>query len=159
MDGLSLTSSIAGLISLATEVVCFGYTYCSALREYEQEVLAITNEISQLSGILHALQLGINEPETEEVQLRSCSLPMQHAGTIIKDRLQIIPRDQLIACEQTLVEITQVLAKLSPQAEKKWKNLAQRMQWPLKRGSLKELIGRLERHKTTFIIAFSSHGT
>lgn len=55
MDVLSLAASVWGLVALASGIVRFCYTYQTTMSEYKREIQAITSEVSELSGLLHAL--------------------------------------------------------------------------------------------------------
>lgn len=155
MDPLSIAASVAGLIGLTGQLVRFGYTYASGVLEYRRELQEITNEAVQLSGILCAIQPLVGDAGNA-AQLVTGDWSHQSR---LESKSQILQVDEIAACEQTLLEITQELVRLSPQAGEFWKNTAKRLQWSLKRVPLVTLLARLERHKTTFSLALSAFGT
>jgi hypothetical protein len=136
MDGLSVAANVAGLISLANELIQFGYMYGSSALGYQQEVQAVTSEITQLSGILNAIQPIIQR----------C-----HDNPVLR-------KEDVDSCKETLLEIEQVLASASPEAGRLWRT-GRRLIWPLKQRTLKTLLEIVVKHKATFILGLAAQGT
>lgn len=154
MDPISGIVTVADLISFASDIIRFSYTCVSGIREYKREVEAITSETTQLCGILQAIKPIINRSDT--VPHYAPSLTMRDA-TVQKPAL--VRESDLIDCEQILQEIMQVLQDLSPQTGEFWKNAGRKVRWSLQTVPLQTLLGRLERSKTAFILAFCAYGT
>lgn len=156
MDPLSFAASLSGLVTIANQLLRYCYTYASTAVKYQREVQGITTEITQISGILHAIQsIIVDIPEVPNPD----SVGVRIEGTHLRSTLQIFRMEEIVSCEQTLLEITSQLGKLSPRSPTFWKITKKKILWPLKRPSLAMLLDRLERHKTTFILVLSAYGT
>lgn len=156
MDPLSFAASLTALVTIANQLLRFCYTYTCTAVKYQREVQAITTEITQLSGILHAIQsIILDIPEGQSLNHEG----VRTDGAPLRGTIQIFRMEEIVSCEQTLLEITSQLGKLSPQSTTFWKITKKKLLWPLKRPSLAMLYDRLERHKTTFILALSAYGT
>ena len=55
-DPLSISASIAGLMTIADIVIRNGYKYIKAVRESDKAVASLINEVNSLSGTLHSLR-------------------------------------------------------------------------------------------------------
>jgi hypothetical protein len=156
MDPLSITVSVTTLLSLAGSLVSFGYIYGSTIRDAQKEVRAITEEATQLSGLLHSIQSILDDaaPSNESFLVQS-----QPPHALPKLRPSVLSGDDMRACEQTLREIAMFMSKASPEGGKFWKNTVNRLQWPIKKDSLQALLVRLERNKATVSLSLSAHGT
>jgi hypothetical protein len=157
MDPVSAAASLTGLITVANQLLRYCYAYTCAAVKYQREVQAITTEITQLSGILHAIQsIIVDIPEGHNLDPEGSRTDDAH----LRNTIQLFRMEEtLVACEQTLIEITNQLGKLSPRSTNFWKTTKKKLLWPLKRPSLAILFDRLERHKTTFILVLSAYGT
>jgi hypothetical protein len=159
MDPLSIAASLAGLITITGQLVRFGFTFGSTVHDHQKEVQGITNEVVQLSGILHAIQPIVEDAERiRHTPPQTGCEGADVAGSLRNKRL-IIPVEEIVACENTMVEISQELGKVSLQAGKFWSNTAKRLHWSVKQAPLSTLLNRLERHKATFSLALSAHST
>jgi hypothetical protein len=154
MDPLSITVSVTTLLSLAGSLVSFGYIYGSTIRDAQKEVRAITEEATQLSGLLHSIQSIFDDAAPSHE-----SFLVQPPHALPKLRPGVLSGDDMRACEQTLLEIAMFMSKASPEGGKFWKNTVNRLQWPIKKDSLQALLVRLERNKATVALSLSAHGT
>ena len=57
MDPLSISASVAGLITLADLVLARGFKFLKMIKNANQEVTMLITEITSLYGVLHSLQL------------------------------------------------------------------------------------------------------
>jgi hypothetical protein len=145
MEVIGAASAIAGLVTLANQVLCFCYTYLS--QNTAEEIQALTDEVTQLSGILQALRSVFDDSKPEP-------------GSKPSDELKLLlPTYHFISCEQTLLEIQNSLECFNSNAPSFWKLQSTRLRLPSKKASLDNLIRRIERQKTTFILALSAYGT
>jgi len=88
MDPLSLSASIAGLITLADVVVDRVYTYIKGVKNARKEIAALLTEVTGLFGILNSLRLVVTRYEEPGVQFQS-TMQIHH----------------IYACEKTLVKV------------------------------------------------------
>lgn len=68
MDPFSLSTGLAGLLTLTSSVISAGYRMVQQVRDFESDQISLINEVAQLSGILYTLQ-----PYAAELQHQSCS--------------------------------------------------------------------------------------
>lgn len=84
-DALSIAGSIAGLISIGDIVARRMYHYVRTVRNAESEILALKNEITVLTGVLHNLHLVADDLEGSA---RNNSVRIEHVhgclGTLYK---------------------------------------------------------------------------
>jgi len=159
MDPLSAAANMAGLITLASSAVRLCYTYLSTVNDYHREVQAITNEVTQLFGLLHAIQPLLNDgAESQGPDLLLLSMTDRSQNCVTEAIQPILPADEIDSCKRTLEEITEILGKLKSQDGKSLANITRKLQWPLRRPGLQTFLERLERHKTTFTLVFSARG-
>jgi hypothetical protein len=57
MDPISISASIAGLITLADIVLVRGFKFVKMFKNANQEITMLIAEITSLYGVLHSLQL------------------------------------------------------------------------------------------------------
>ena len=55
-DPLSVSASVAGLITIADIVIRNGYKYITAVKNSDKAVASLVNEVNSLSGTLHSLR-------------------------------------------------------------------------------------------------------
>jgi hypothetical protein len=159
MDPVSATASIAGLIALASAITTFCYTYGTTARDYQKELKTLKEESTQLCGVLSAIKSIIEDAEEDANPVLSFSRVQQPSSMPVSDKIQIIRREDIVSCEDTLLEVMSVLTSLSPQTGKLWKNAMKRIQWPLKKVPLQALLDKMERNKSAFTLALSARGT
>ena len=72
MDPLSVAASVAGLISLAGQLVPALYHLASTIKEAQQDALAVTAEVASMSIVLQGLQkyiIGITQANPPRLQM------------------------------------------------------------------------------------------
>jgi hypothetical protein len=67
MDGLSVASGIAGIVSVADIVVRTLIKYLSEVKDAKRDISALLTETSNLNGILRSLELLARQFQDEEV--------------------------------------------------------------------------------------------
>jgi len=67
MDPLSISASVAGLITLADLVLARGFKFLKMIKNANQEVTMLITEITSLYGVLHSLQLVALRFESEAI--------------------------------------------------------------------------------------------
>lgn len=134
MDPLSVAASVAGLISLAGQLVPALYNLGTSVNEASKDAQAAVTEVSGMSIVLQALEKYV-------------------AGrSIIRaDRLRLITVEHisasLTACVLTYDELDLLLKDLH--IESGFRTLEKAV-WMLKREKVAELVKRIQNHKLTF---------
>jgi hypothetical protein len=136
MDPLSISASIAGLITLADVVFSRTHKYYKGVKNAGEEIKHLASEIRALAGLLHGLRLTLEELEAEA------------EWTHFKAY-------QIYACNMTLTNIRTELDKHSPGATAglPLKTKVQKLKWPFSLPQTKELLSEVERHKSTISMA------
>lgn len=139
MDPLSITSSIAGLMTLADIVFRRTYQYVRAVEDAKKDVQNLANEIRALAGILHNLSLTASALEDEEFDQ---NLRMHHVN----------------ACRHTLMQIDKRLSKTQGDftGHSKLAVIKRKLKWPFSAAETKELLQETTRHKDTISLALSA---
>ncbi|KAI9662308.1 MAG: hypothetical protein M1821_008475 [Bathelium mastoideum] len=131
-DGLSVTASITGLVSLADVVVRRLYKYGSEVRGARKEVNKLIAEVSTFYGLLKSLKL-VAEELSNEPRFQTISLPFVHP------------------CQTVLEEIRTKLDRHAS-TEGRWK-------WPLSSSETKDLLQDVERQKSTIAAVLAVSNT
>lgn len=132
MEMLGITASIVGLIQLSGKVASLGYGYIGAVKRASADVQDLVDELISLSKVLIALrQFADDNPQSEALAtlsgpLRGCTL-----------------------------ELEKLERKLKP-VDSTWRRMLGSLKWPLKEAEMGQVIGRLERLKSLFVIALST---
>ena len=139
-DPLSVSASIAGLITITDAVFRQTFKYVKAVKGAPDEVSSLTSALGTLSGILHNLQLVAAEFE----------------GESFETTFQI---NHVYSCVQTVEKIEKILDKYHtssavPQKMEKIK----RLKWPFSVSEAKALCVEIEQHKTALSLALNVDG-
>lgn len=137
-DPLSVSASIAGLVTLADVVFGRTYKYVKAVKKAPKEISALSNQIGALYGILSNLHL--------------VSLQLEHERADSTTRIHHIN-----SCYQTLEHVKSILDKddTSSTHDERLETLKRRLRWPFSSPEVKDLIAEIERHKTTLGLALN----
>lgn len=139
-DPLSISASIAGLVSLAEVVITKTYKYVRAVRKASSEISALSTEIGSLYGVL--------------CSIRSISLQLEGETFEATTRIHHIH-----ACQKTLEEVKLILDRdRSSSYDEPWETLKHKLRWPFKSSEVKSLMSDIERHKTTLSLALEVDG-
>lgn len=141
MDPLSMASSIAGLISLADVVFRNVYKYGKAVAGAKQEVLALSQEINDLSSLLRTLEALV--------------IDLEDGGDAFNPALG---SNLLGSCQSTLEKIKNKLKKATDsfQSRSKLSGVTRQLKWPFASSETKELMTTISRYKETMTLAVSS---
>lgn len=143
MDPLSISASIAGLISLGAAIVSNGYVLFSKIKRRSEDIQALVNEVASFSGLLVGLQAHLNS------EMKTQENPSLHGiggfGRAWDDAIG--------ECRNILQKVTSLLEEL--QIEKPLRLALNRDSMTGRAG---ELISRIERYKTFFILCFQLNG-
>jgi len=134
-DPLSISSGIAGLISLAGVVIGQCYRYGCAVSGAPEEARRLIAEITGLSGILIGVQSLTAENEKS---------PFPWETTVIE-------------CRQLLEGLSVRLQKYGPDpAKSSSKRIISRLMWPLRRDETADILSAIERHKNSLSLGLDS---
>ena len=137
-DPLSISASIAGLVTLADIVFRRTYNYVKAVKKAPTEISALSTEIGALYGVLSSLHLVSRQLEHEQAD---STTRIHH----------------IHSCYQTLEHLKSILNRddNSSLRDERLEKLQRRLKWPFKSSEVKELIAEIERHKTTLGLALN----
>ena len=140
-DPLSISASIAGLISLTDTAFRRTFNYVRAVKDAPKEISALSSELGILYGLLNSLHLIICQLDKEAFQ-------------------SAVQGHHLISCYRTLENVKAILDKhdVSSFENEKVQNLKKRLKWPFSISDVKGLITEIERHKSTIGLALSADG-
>lgn len=140
MEPLSLAASCAGLISLAVQITQLGLSYVHNVSAFGEDLHAIVEEVIQLNGLLSAIH-----PMLQDVTQINCAA--------------LVRSGDLEACNTTLTQILDALYNSFPRPQQPLRNLKRRLDWPLKKHDIKQLLDKLERHKSTLKLGLVANET
>jgi hypothetical protein len=143
-DPLSIASGIAGLVAIADTIFGRVYSYARAVKGAAKEIEELACEIRNLSGILHGLELVLNEllKDSAEPNLR-----LHHINSCRATLLKI--RNKL--------DSPNIIASQHPSLPNaaKFVSTIQKLKWPFSRSETGDLLAEIERHKATITVALS----
>ncbi|KAI0909632.1 ankyrin repeat-containing domain protein [Ustulina deusta] len=148
MDPLSISASVAGLVTLAGSVFSLAAKYIKDVREAPKEAKDLLDEVKQFSVLLHQLSLVARELEIttmagEEALQDSPNLQWHYVYDCqtILNRVQIGLRQATddLKCSSTFTKIRS------------------RLKWPFSSDDTKEMIQTIQRHKQTINVALSAN--
>ena len=136
-DPLSIAGSIAGLVAIADSIFTRIYRYSRAVRGAKKDIQELGTRIRELSGILHGLEVILNELEND------CETSGQN------------PRlHHVNSCRNTLLKIQNHLdAHKFDNSSTKLQDTFKKWKWPFSETETKSLLDELEQHKTTLDLA------
>ncbi|KAF7510128.1 hypothetical protein GJ744_007027 [Endocarpon pusillum] len=139
-DPLSISASVAGLITIADIVIRNGRKYIKAVKNADKTVISLMREVNLLSGTLHSLQNVVEGLQDEA------------------DSFRITTKVHHIAyCHQTLRKINLLLENFElSETRGVLHSAAKRLRWPLSVSETKELMAEVERHRTTLSLALQA---
>ncbi|CAH0056401.1 unnamed protein product [Clonostachys solani] len=140
-DPLSVSASIAGIISLADIVFRHVFHYARAAAGAKDEIQALSTEIHDLGGVLRNLDALCRTLETEPNQGFDPSLRL-HCLFQIQDTFDKI--------EKRLKKSTEAFKKRA-----KLNELWEKLKWPFSSSETKDLLAKLSRYKETLTLAAS----
>jgi len=139
-DLLSVSASIAGLISIADPTFRCVYRYAKAARDAKADIQALADEINGLATVLRGLQ--------------ALALELEAEGDAFDPALRI---HYLSHCKKTLDKIEQRVKKATDSlARSKLEGITRQLKWPFSASETKALLGELSRHNATIAMALSA---
>lgn len=140
-DPLSVSTGIAGLITLADLVFCRTFKYVKDVKRAPKQIAALSRELSHLYGIVNSLHL----------------LALQLEEGILNTTIRI---DHVHACHDTLEKIKAIIDKHegNPSRDHVMETLKMKMNWPFSIPEAKDLLAEVEEHKSTLSLALTADG-
>ena len=140
-DPLSISASIAGLITLAEAVFRRTFKYIKPVKDAPKEIAALSSEFGALYGILNNLHL----------------IACQLEGETFDSAIQV---HYIHSCYQTFEKVKTMLDKYDTlNTDKRSVDaMKRRLTWPFTVPEAKSLIVEVERHKATLGLALTADG-
>ncbi|PWW74652.1 hypothetical protein C7212DRAFT_209321 [Tuber magnatum] len=141
MEGLALSSNIIAVLSLAGKLLAAGYQYGSSSAQFPPELRHLVQEVTALSGVLHAVKILVEDPADNSRSTNGST------GDLIRTMGE--PVEQ---CRKLVEAMLRDLQRYDGASRRRgvW-----RFCWPLKEKTTKEWCERLERNKSLFEVALS----
>ncbi|KAI5847752.1 hypothetical protein DFP73DRAFT_352692 [Morchella snyderi] len=131
---VALTSAIIAIIQITTKITNLTYQYINDIQKAPQSIRIFLNEIQSLTHVLNLLE--------EHRKKASHTSAIQ----ILKSPL-----------DECVMEMNMIAKKLEPKNNSSWfKRTIIRLRWPLKDREMSEYLSRIERFKTTIILAIGT---
>jgi len=152
IDGFSLAVGIAGLIELSAEVIKLSHSYVIGVAEYRKEIAALEAESKCLIGALEGLKLTVSKLTERKTGDRP------HGSVLTTPDTIVIHQADIDNCGQILTKIKRALeppdnARRGNKFTNRITKAGRALEWPFKKGELQRLVQRLERYKTSFLMA------
>lgn len=138
MDPLSISASIAGLISLTEIAVKNGFRLIKDSTDAEDIVKKLFYELNALYGVLQSLFNVVSVLETADTPASYSHGAQSHLIT---------------ACLATIIKVEKILEKVAAKRNKNLQRVKQRLRWPLNADETLGLLNEIERHKSSISLA------
>lgn len=140
-DPISVSASIAGLITTADIVFRRTFKYIKAVKGAQEEIAALSSEITGLFGILNGLHLVARQLEGEAFESTSRT-------------------HHIYSCQQTLEKIKSLLEESDPSLlhDQPVRSVKRKLRWPFSASETRDLVAEVERHKSTLSLALTADG-
>lgn len=138
-DPISVSASIAGLITITDAVFSRTFKYVRAVKGAPNELSALTSAMGALSGILHNLSL----------------VALQLEGEPFNTTAQA---NHIHSCLQTVEKVNNILDKFDSSTGGQSMKAIKRLRWPFSISEAKDLCAEVEGHKTTLSLALTADG-
>ncbi|KAM5343515.1 hypothetical protein ACJ41O_012052 [Fusarium nematophilum] len=147
MDPLSISASIAGLVTLADLVFRSAAKYAKGVTGSRKEVEALSREVKNLSLVLHHLSLIAFDLESQTA-----------AGGTAPEQASHFKAHHLHDCQQVLRRLEKALCdtKSGLESGSRLDRLQRSLKWPFSSTETTELLQELQRHKQTIDLALAA---
>jgi len=147
MDPLSISASIAGLISITDMIAGRSYKYIKDARGAAKEVKKLLEEITDLFGILNSLRLVASRYQDEDFDSTMQSQHIHTCHTLLEKI-----KDRLDKADPSQVDETK-----SPFRQKA-STVGRTLIWPFSSTETKGLIAEVANQKATLSLALAADG-
>ena len=134
-------SPIAGLIAVAQisgTIISICYDYRRGLKNASSSVMRLADEVKSLRDVIESLIKIVDEQQSKASNLPTIELLAHEDGPLT----------------QCLKELEDLQVKLQPAIG--WKAINKALKWPLSEPELTKVLTRLNRLKTTLLVAMSA---
>ncbi|KAI0802248.1 hypothetical protein GGR55DRAFT_683494 [Xylaria sp. FL0064] len=146
MDPLSISASIAGLVSLADLVFRATTRYVRQAKESSKEVQTLRSELKNFTILLHSLSLVAYDLESTT---SASNIQSQKPNLTVK---------LVLDCKKILDSIQKGLETTEQDfnSSSRIKRVQARLSWPFSASETKELVQSMQRHKQTIDLAVNA---
>ncbi|KAH6898097.1 hypothetical protein B0T10DRAFT_577585 [Thelonectria olida] len=150
MDPLSISASIAGLVSLADLVFRAATKYVRGVRGSRKEVEDLSREVKNLSVVLHHLSLVAFDLEAQPTDGELASSSSSGSPNLKPHHLH--------ECQQLLRRLAKALGDTTSNLSSTFglERLGGRLKWPFSSTETKEILQAVQRHKQTIDLAVAA---
>ena len=140
-DPVSMSASIAGLMSLADTVFRYLFKYARSAIHSKEEIRSLCDEVNGLASVLRSVHALASDLEAE--------------GHCFEPTLKV---HHLTHCQQTFEKIKRRVKKAVDSFDNraKWEGLARQLKWPFSSSETKTLLEDVSRYKQTMSLATSA---
>jgi hypothetical protein len=142
MDALSAAASVIAVIQISESVLSACYQYIKTVKDAKKDIIDIIDVISGLKGILDNLRV-VFDAQKDPLFLNSACLDVP-----------------LQMCEAALQEIATKLGVktlgMNSGPDRVTVSFPKTLKWPWKEKEVRKILEKIEKHKTTFILAFTA---
>jgi hypothetical protein len=139
-DPLSIASGVAGLLSLTGAIISEGYRISSKIKQSSDNIRSLLNELSLFSGVLAGLKAHLTE------QSNSVNGKTNIANSFLLSQPYLKAISECTDILQKTLALLGKLGKLHP--------VMRAIQWDSILDEAQELVSKLERYKSMFILCF-----
>jgi hypothetical protein len=133
---LGVAASVAGLMTIADTIVRKGFKFIREVKDSENSVEKLVEEVNNLAGVLHSLNNVVERLEENERN--------------VDPSTQI---HYIESCYRTLMKIKELLDEALPETPI---SRIDRLRWTCRKERVNQLLGEVERHKAAMILAMSA---
>ena len=137
-DPVSISASIAGLVSLADMVFSRIYRYVKAVNNASKDIAKLSSQIGALYGVLSSLRLVSDQLEDEAFNSTA--------------RVHLVH-----SCYQTLERLKSILDRDDTRLyqDQSFEKIKRKLRWPFTSAEVKDLTKEIEEHKSTLGLALN----
>jgi hypothetical protein len=139
-DPLSIAAGIAGLLSLTGTIISEGYRISSKIKQNSDNIGSLLNELSLFSGVLAGLKAHVTEQSNSGKGKANIATSFLLGQPYLK---------AIGECTDILRKTLALLGKLG-----KLHPVMRAFQWQSILDEARELVSKLERYKSMFILCF-----
>lgn len=140
-DPLSISASIAGLVTLADAIYRTAFKYAKSAKNAQREIADLATETRDLAGVLHRLSLLASALEVDA-----------------DDEEPVLRLDHVVSCRKVLLRVELVISKAVSRVDtaKTRDKVATALKWPFTSAETKEILDEVVRQKGTLSLALAA---
>lgn len=137
-EPLSLIASLIAVAQISGDIVSLCYNYRKCLKDASKQIIMLTDEVKSLRDVLENLINIVDQEAPESPQLAMISRLAVKDGPLT----------------ETLRELEALQSKLEPVSSRR--AFMKMLKWPLEEQEVTKVLARINRWKTTFILALTT---